>query len=213
MANRETDMAIKRQRFLDAAFTLFAEKGIEAVSLESVAQASGFGIATLYRHFSNKVTLVVELAAQKWEEYIQYYNSTVSRERIEEMTGAEYLKCYLDSFLDLYRHHKDILRFNYDLNSFLRKESHENGQMERYMTIVDQLGAAFHELYERGVNDGTLKKNISEKMMFSSTFHIMLAAVTRYTVGLVYVFNEDEDPERELIMLENMILREFTEQP
>ena len=141
MANRETDMAIKRQGFLDAAFTLFAEKGIEAVSLESVAQASGFGIATLYRHFFNKVTLVVELAAQKWEEYIQCYNSTVSRERIEEMTGAEYLKFYLDSFLDLYRHHKDILRFNYDLNSFLRKERHENGQMERYMTIVDQLGA------------------------------------------------------------------------
>ena len=58
MRNKEKDtaqMAVKRQAFLDAAFELFAEKGIEAVSLDSIAQKSGYGIATLYRHFTNKI--------------------------------------------------------------------------------------------------------------------------------------------------------------
>ena len=42
--------------------------------------------------------------------------------------------------------------------------------------------------------------------MFSSTFHIMLAAVTRYAVGLVY---KGTNPDSELVLLENALLREY----
>jgi len=41
----------------------------------------------------------------------------------------------------------------------------------------------------------------------------MLAAVTRYVVGLVYILEQGSDPETELEMLENMLLKEYTEQP
>ena len=75
--------------------------------------------------------------------------------------------------------------------------------------MVDSLSIQFHEMYERGAKDGTLNTDIPEKEMFSSSFHIMLAAVTRYAVGLVYVY-ENADPEGELVRLEKMLLREFT---
>ena len=45
--------------------------------------------------------------------------------------------------------------------------------------------------------------------MLSFTFHVMLAAVTRYAVGLVYV-SEQADPEKDLCRLAKMLLREFT---
>ena len=77
------------------------------------------------------------------------------------------------------------------------------------MHVVDELGKDFHDLYLRGLKDGTLNKEIPEEEMFSSTFHIMLAAVTRYAVGLVYD-SEKTDPEKELVRLKNMLLREFT---
>ncbi|MBE5808493.1 MAG: TetR/AcrR family transcriptional regulator [Clostridiales bacterium] len=216
MRNKEKDaaqMAAKRQAFLDAAFELFTEKGIEAVSLDSIAQKSGFGIATLYRHFTNKASLVVDLATQKWEDYIRGYDSTVSRENKAHMTGAEYLRYYLDSFLDLYRNHREMLRFNYDLNSFLRRQEQDRGYLKPYLLVVDGLGEAFHEVYERGVRDGTLNTDISETTMFSSSFHIMLAAVTRYAVGLVYILEQGSDPETELVMLEKLLLKEYTRQP
>ena len=46
--------------------------------------------------------------------------------------------------------------------------------------------------------------------MFSSIFHIMLAAVTRYAVGLVVVYENSSQPESELVMLEEMMLSRFT---
>ena len=46
--------------------------------------------------------------------------------------------------------------------------------------------------------------------MFSGSFHIMLAAVTRYAVGLAVVI--DSDPESELVMLADMLMTRFTKQ-
>ena len=216
MRNKEKDaaqMAVKRQAFLDAAFELFTEKGIEVVSLDSIAKKSGYGIATLYRHFTNKISLVVELAARKWADYIKKYESTASEKDLEQMTGAEYVKFYLDSYLDLFRNCKEMLRLNYDLNNFLRKEEHSPESLKPFLLVVDRLGETFHEAYQRGIRDGTLNSEIPEKTMFSSSFHIMLAAVTRYAVGLVFILEHGSDPETELEMLENMLLKEYTKQP
>ena len=132
------------------------------------------------------------------------------REALEKMTGAEHLKFYMDGFIDLYHSHKDILRFNYDFNSFLRNEKGIPEQKQPYMKVVDELRKDFHVLYQKGMEDGTLNASISEETMFSSSFHIMLAAVTRYAIGLVYVLEQNTDPEIELVMLENLLLREFS---
>ena len=43
--------------------------------------------------------------------------------------------------------------------------------------------------------------------MFAATLHLMLAAATRYAVGLVYL--DGSDPEQELRLLKNMFLREY----
>lgn len=44
--------------------------------------------------------------------------------------------------------------------------------------------------------------------MFSSVFHIMLAAITRYAAGLTVV--NDSNPEGELVMLGELLLSRFT---
>lgn len=206
---RETKKEITRRTILEEGFKLYAERGIELVTFPEIADASLVGRATIFRYFNSKLELVVAIATWKWEEYIKAYDETAGEETIRNMTGAEHLRFYLDSFLDLYRNHGDILRFNYNFNSFVRSEKGTPEQMRPYMHMVDLLGNMFHELYERGARDGTLNTDVSEEEMFSSTFHIMLAAVTRYAVGLVYVF-ENTDPEKELVRLKNMMLREFT---
>ena len=81
--------------------------------------------------------------------------------------------------------------------------------MKPYMQVVNDVEAGFRVLYEIGRKDGTIRTDITETAMFSSTFHIMLAAVTRYAIGLLYVPEEEADPEGELILLENALLREF----
>ena len=53
------DARRNRERLLDAAVELFAERG-EDVSLNAVAQRAGVGIGTLYRHFPDRDALIEE---------------------------------------------------------------------------------------------------------------------------------------------------------
>ena len=205
------DWKLDRERhILESAFRLFSEKGIESVTMPEVAKASGVGRATLYRYFASKLDLVVAIGTWKWNEYIAHHDAFVPLETHESMTGAQYLRFYLDSFLDLYRNHRDILRFNYNFNSYLQHESGTEAQRQPYLQMVGILHERFHRLCERGRRDGTLRDDISETSMFSSSFHIMLAAVTRYAVGLVYVPEGNAEPESELVMLEELLLSRFT---
>ena len=205
-------MVAKQRMILKTAYQLFSEKGIMPVSMQDVAAASGVGRATVFRYFSSKLDLVVAIGAWKWEEYIAAYGASISKDALSGMTAAQYLEFYLDSFLDLYRNHPDILRFNYNFNSYLHYEEIDEERKRPYTQIVDELKEKFHGLYARGQRDGTLDTRILEAVMFSSTFHIMLAAVTRYAVGLVYLLEKSGDPEGELVLLKDMLLKQFTKQ-
>lgn len=211
MSDYVAGKAWKQDRYdhiLDAGFKLFAEKGIEPVIMNDVAKVCNVGRATLFRYFPTKTELVIAIATWKWNEFIEWHDSLKSKEEKERLTGAEYLKFFLDSFLELYRNHKDTLRFNYEFNAFVRGAKWTDEQKQPYRQMVDALGRQFHSLYERGKKDGTLNTDIPEHTMFSSTFHIMLAAVTRYAVGLAVVI--DSDPESELVLLSDMVLSRFT---
>ena len=209
-AKDAAEKAIRGQRAMESAFRLFSEKGIDLVTMPDISADSGVGRSSLYRYFSTKLDLVIAIGTWKWNEYIDAYDATLTPEKLSQMTAAEYLRWYMDAFIDLYRNHSDILRFNYYFNSYLRNEKAAQEQVQPYMDVIERLKAGFHEIYEKGVKDGTIRTEISEEAMISSSFHIMLAAVTRYAVGLVYAPEEGTDPEAELVMLENALLREYT---
>ena len=51
----------KRAAVIQAATTLFAERGLNAVSMATLAQAAGVSTATLYRHFVDKEAVFAEV--------------------------------------------------------------------------------------------------------------------------------------------------------
>ncbi|HJZ62164.1 MAG TPA: helix-turn-helix domain-containing protein [Miltoncostaeaceae bacterium] len=55
------DAARNRERILQAAERLFAERGVEAVSMDAIAEAAGVGKATLFRRFGDRAGLALAL--------------------------------------------------------------------------------------------------------------------------------------------------------
>jgi len=54
------DAAANRQHLIDAAWQVFADRGLDA-SVEEIARVAGVGVGTLYRRFSTKDALVAAL--------------------------------------------------------------------------------------------------------------------------------------------------------
>ena len=195
-----------RRRILDASFCIFSEMSIDKVSMANVANKAGIGIATLYRYYRTKPELVVAVGTHVWSNFIRDYTPIRNDDK---MTAVEELEFFLDSFLELYKNHKKLLCFNQFFNIYIRNEAVPKKALNSYNEMVDKLAIRFHRIYVKGENDKTLRTEMSEKVMFLSIVHLMLAAVTRYAIGLVY--EKDSESYNELILLKNMIMREFSQ--
>ena len=191
---------------MEKAYELFSTRNIETVSMIEIAKESGYGTITLYRYYSTKPILVVAVAAWKWGEYIKgNQNRTASADFIG-MTAAECFVLYLDSFIDLYENQRDLLRFNQFFNIYVQSEHIDSKVMTPYQEIIGSLRSIFHMIYEKAMEDKTLRTDISEEEIFSTTLHLMLAAVARYAVGLVYVPENGFDGKKELNALKEMLI-------
>ena len=205
----EIEMAERRVRMLETGFRIFSEKGIEAVSMQQIADACGLGIATVYRYFNTKLSLVLAVGARKWEEYAEYASEIRAQRSADAMTAAEELDLYFDFYIDLYQNHKDLLRFNQSFNNFVQHEGATTEQLAPYTTAINRIARYFHGVYERGQRDGTIRTDQPEDKMFAATSHILLAVAVRYAQGLLYAAESEEDRTEEFQMLKRLLLKEY----
>ncbi len=205
----EIEMKARREAMLREGFRLFAEKGIEPVAMQHVADASGVGIATLYRYYNTKLALVLEIGAKKWEEFGTHVLRLREERDVSSKTAADEFAFYLDCYIELYRNHKELLRFNQNFNNYVQHEGATKEQLAPYLAAIGTFVRMFHALYEKAKLDGTLRTDMAEDKMFAATSHIMLAVAVRYAQGLLFSGDDDADMSQEILMVKRMILNEF----
>ncbi len=142
------EMAERRQVMLQTAFRLFSERNIESVSMADVAAETSYNLRSFQRYFHSKNNLVIETATWVFDSFVAQYRAR-RRRPVEETTAAEDYEFFLDSFLDLYRNHADILRFNQFFNVYVRSEKIDAGQLQPYGGMIDALRERFRAVYEK----------------------------------------------------------------
>jgi AcrR family transcriptional regulator len=102
------DAARNRARILEAAARLFAERGVEAVSMDDIAAAAGVGKGTLFRRFGDRAGLALALL----EESERELQGLILRGPPPLGPGApapERLAVFLGALLDLLEEHTDLI--------------------------------------------------------------------------------------------------------
>lgn len=86
-------MVSTREKIIDAAIDLFAEKGYNKASMRSLAEAVNIKPASIYNHFESKAE-ILELIIT---EYIDHsFSSIVSLDKLDELIGTEDAKTILN---------------------------------------------------------------------------------------------------------------------
>jgi len=70
------DAERNRQRILEAARELFADRGL-SVTLNDIAHHAGVGVGTVYRRFPDKAQLIDGLFEQRLEEFVELMNAAL----------------------------------------------------------------------------------------------------------------------------------------
>ena len=88
------DARRNRQRLLDAALQVYAERGADDASLDEIARRAGVGIGTLYRHFPTRQALLEAVYRDQVEELCE-----VARELHDEAPPQQALERWLRALM------------------------------------------------------------------------------------------------------------------
>jgi AcrR family transcriptional regulator len=92
LRHERRDAAEHRQRILEVARHLFAEHGVDAVSMHQIAVAAGIGQGTLYRRYAHKGALCIDLLQESHERFVEEIASllaaTATSPALERLDGV-----------------------------------------------------------------------------------------------------------------------------
>lgn len=110
------DAARNRAAVLEAAATLFAEHGVDRVSLDAIAAKAGVGKGTIFRRFGDKAGLAVALLDEReraLQERILFGPAPLGAGTAEEPAQpADRLLAFVGAYLDYALAHLDLVRMS-----------------------------------------------------------------------------------------------------
>ncbi|MBD3419222.1 MAG: TetR family transcriptional regulator [Chitinivibrionales bacterium] len=137
-AREKAVRAAKEALILDAAITVFSEKGYHESRLEDIAEKAGFSKASLYNYFSDKEEIFLTLAVREYGKVIE-----ASRKAIDpQKSFAENLRQNLLIIFTLFGEHFAFMltTTNYQTMSLLHieieKHKHLFSKFQKHLTDV-----------------------------------------------------------------------------
>jgi AcrR family transcriptional regulator len=105
-ARRRLKPEVRRERLLEAAASVFAERGYEAARIEQIAEAADVSAGLLYRHFAGKRQLYAELVHRADKELLRHLAEAAapgppSSRRLER--GLDAVLAFVEDHQNLWR--------------------------------------------------------------------------------------------------------------
>ena len=165
----------QRRRILDAARSLFDERGIERVTMAELTSASGLQPSTMYQYFSNKDDIVWAILGELLEE-----GSAHAKERIERAPDAfAQLSGLLEFMADELSKNQAKVRF---LAQFDAMYAHD-WPAERLLTLEAQINPQgmkyFSKLIRQGVAEGSLRPDLDPDLTMQAIVNAVIGAQRR----------------------------------
>ncbi len=152
----------KRQRILEAALKVFAERGFYNAKVSEVARAAGVADGTIYLYFENKEDLLIQL----FEDRMDFIITRLNEELAVCGPGAdEQLRRMIAMHLNLAVQQPDLAEFiTVELRQSARfVREYENPRFVEYLRIL-------RDIVERGQKEGVVRAGLDSRLIVRAIF-------------------------------------------
>lgn len=146
-----SEPASSRDKILDVAEALFAQRGHAGVGLREVAESSGLSKSALFHHFRSKDQLYFEVHLRVLRQIRERFDAVAAR----SSSAREQLEAWLTSLIDQLAEHPPVSRLL--LRSLFEKEDAQIPEAEAAEAMLASILADAHHLLHRGVDEGWLR--------------------------------------------------------
>lgn len=174
--------------------------------MAEIAEAAGVGRATLFRCYPSKMELVITVCSVKWKEYLDNLDATRPISSVHDIPAIDRLIFTMDSYVELYQNHKELLQYNDNFNYYVTHEEYKTEQLIEFHNSLYSADTRFHMMYEKAKEDKTFRTDIPEDEFMRVTVHTMMSACSHFAGGFIWGAEDNKDYTEELLLLKEMIL-------
>lgn len=167
---------------IEAAANMFPGRGIEPVKMTDVAEASGVGVASLYRYFGTKVNLALSVGALLWRRFNEKFVQGLPAD-FEERTGYDQMGVLFGTFVEMYRTHPELISFLDELDHMVLDADPAKDRLAEYDAEVIKFYPLYKASYEKGVTDGTLRPGVDYWLYYQTMQHALMGVAQKLLRG------------------------------
>ncbi|MBQ9282622.1 MAG: TetR/AcrR family transcriptional regulator [Treponema sp.] len=204
------------QSIIECTFGLFAEDGIENISMNDIAAEAKIGVASLYRYFQTKEELAIEVAIYAWRIEKSIFNEVFTADSYKELSGYEQLKVLLEIFEDALVSQRSFFSFVYYFDSFIKKEKVSAERLAEYEKTIGDTNTIVVNALKKGISDGSISFTGSEnpvlaqasvQEMFTTMMHSLFCLAQKLSIsGELLNMDRIVEARKQIEILINIIL-------
>jgi|GEM_PF-2601435 len=177
--------ASNMEHLIDAAMTLFLDKGISEVSLGMVADACSLTRRTVINHFGTKENLI-KIATDKLFESVKVdMVKRLESDNYKNMTGLEQIRFYIDCWRKcLFDNPRLFLLFK-ELETHLAVVVNDVPAQRNYFLRFNYLDDYVKNALERGLDDGTVRGDLDLERARNLLTNTYMALLQRFSAMLI----------------------------
>lgn len=178
MGDRRIDYEEIHRDILNASEQLFKEKGIIYTEMKDIAKQIGVGRSTLYRHFSNKESILFELAEKTLTDIL---NGSQLPLTATFQNGMDEFSQKMHALLKQIITKKDEIVFLRDFDVYFSEEYPDIEAAQQYEDFAKNLivGSDSVSAVERGLADGSIARKADASVISGTVIHYILAMAQR----------------------------------
>jgi len=183
---------VRREKMADTALAVFTEKGIDATTLDEIAEKAGVGIASVYRHFGTKADLAVAAAERVWRgEWEGFGDEDGSPTGMEaQPPGLCRVQSLLNRFIKAFDDRRQAFSFLEDFDRFVVREGLAPARMASYDQMLLEFRQVLKGALATGQADGSVRADLDADL-FCATFSQAFVALAEKVVNRPLVVPSD----------------------
>jgi len=204
LSRKERERLFRRGEIINAALSLFAEKGFKSTTLDEIAEAAEFGKGTIYNYFDNKEDIYNSIM----EKITGYYLTTLKEADEDSKSLFDFFQKFIRAHLLYCVDNREafLLLVNVRMHDKVHTRIHQgNLYVNNYSSKMKNYQNEIRNIYERRITE-SIKNGEIENIDTRKLIIIARGVVFNYILELLNKTDFDKtDVDKETDFLTNVL--------
>ena len=167
---RDEHKSARIERIMLSSFSLFSNKGIDAIAMTDIAKDAEIGVASLYRYFATKDEIAIRTAIWAWESRKKVIITVLEDSGFYEKKGLSQLEEIFSLFCKLFQNEPDFFRYIYFFDAYAVCQKIDAERLIPYQNVIKSVQDFIEKAIKKGIKDGSISskyKNMEEQLYYS----------------------------------------------